>query len=305
MSDTQTEFLGEELKRLQGEADRWRQECMAEEDRHTATKVELAKLEERVGYLKGDRRTLGLTTAVLAVGTTFFVILSLLYEGRARQYETAYNAADTLLKSCKQKQDQQPRETLDAVALENLCHYEDRYEETLGLLDQCKAALDPEPLNECRRRLNWREQKVDFGEWFAELQKQTDEKITTLRDQYFTLLEEFQPLKAKAIEMGLGPKVRDWINKPGATDLYIEVGERWVEIEQIYNEIEQVTREAENTANNTCYQNVLWQWNEILPDVRDHDRLQQEVFHLTNGNYFVYLYEQARAERNRAEKEGR
>ena len=191
---------------------------------------------------------------------------------------------------------------------------EDVYEGILGEVDQCEGNLkyalehpvcppaptcNEEPINDCRRELNYREQKVDFGEWLVKMQEMADKKITALRDQYFTLLEQFQPLVAKAEEMGLGPRARDWITKPGAVELYLELGDRWTEIELIYNQMRGVIQEADSIAQRTCYQNIVWSWGEILPDERDHDKLQQVVYGLTNGDYFVYLYELQRAERNR------
>lgn len=157
-------------------------------------------------------------------------------------------------------------------------------------------------LDECRRELNWREQKVDFGEWFAKMQLDAEEKINAWRNQYFTRLEEFQPLVARANEMGIGPRARDWINKPGAVELYLELGDRWTELEQLYGQMKQVIQDAEHTAEMTCYQNLAWSWEEILPDERDHDRLQQEAYRLTDGNYHVYLYELERRARNQAEQ---
>lgn len=168
----------------------------------------------------------------------------------------------------------------------------------------CPIECPPPPacptaeLDKCRRDLNWREQKVEFGEWFAKLQAQADEKIAVLRAQYFTLVEQFQPLAAKAKEMGIGPRARDWINKPEAVNLYLELGDRWAEIQMTYSQMEQIVQQAQHTADMTCYQNLVWSWEEIMPDRRDYDRLQQESYRLTDGNYHVYLYELERRERN-------
>jgi hypothetical protein len=232
----------------------------------------------------------------LLAGMITFAVATFVYSKKAREYEAGFTAVESLLTPCEQARDfclAEQNETQRALVI---CTTQ---EQPTPAACPPAPACNEEPLNECRRELNWREQKIDFGEWLVTMQAKADDKIIALRDRYFTLIEEFRPLVTRATEMGIGPRARDWVNKPGAAELYLELGDRWAEIDLIYNQMRDVVHETDSIAQRTCYQNIVWSWGEILPDERDHDRLQQTAYRLTNGDYLVYLYELERVARNR------
>lgn len=92
---------------------------------------------------------------------------------------------------------------MDAVAMENLCGYQDRFEQTLGLLDQCKASLagcQPAPV--CPSPFDDQVQaKIDA------CKVQLDE-IQMRWDAKYKLAE--QAIEA-ARKLGVGPRLREWI----------------------------------------------------------------------------------------------
>jgi hypothetical protein len=159
---------------------------------------------------------------------------------------------------------------------------------------------DDDQLRQCQYELNMHAQKVEFGAWFAEAQARATAEIAEKRVEYERLLAEYLPVKERAEAMGIGPRVREWITKPGAADLYIELGSRWAEIENLYHRMRDVVLRASRESYDVCYENTHeGAWESLMPvSGRDFERLRDSAYRLTNGEYYVYLYEMQRKARN-------
>lgn len=158
----------------------------------------------------------GLIITLVLVGV---VMAKLLWE-KGSSESTELQVAKAKLEECHQA-GQQPAEILDAVAKERLCNYQDRFEETLGLLDQCRASRkmqcaesQEQELATCLESLKTRLVPTCPGVLTEQFQQVADNcaaQLAPIQSRWDAKFRLAQEAIDAAKAAGVGPTLRNWI----------------------------------------------------------------------------------------------
>lgn len=134
---------------------------------------------------------------------------------------------------------------------------------------------------------------VDLGTEWDQRVDRAIAQAQPLRDAYQARMQEFLPVLQRAKDLGVGPRIRDWINNSEAVQTFIEMSVRWGEVEQADNQMRGVLDRVHEQMSELCWwskQNRQGaRLQEMYPDYGLHERVRREMFELSNYHMLNYV----------------